>query len=842
MESIKKLRSAVFAQRSTLDEIERLTGELESLDLTRELDSVKQQNEELTKSLEKARAEALSMREQASRLRSQLTEQIAGERTYLLKLSRRRIDALFDSATSSGENSLSMMESRHLRELEGLKSTCGTSLREEDSRLTEEINALAKRVRERVCARREALEADRKRTLAMRDEDYRALESATVDDATVEKRVRQNRAEIKVGLNLVNKIGVLLILLGLGASVQYGYAHFFNEWTKGSFAFLLGLILLCVGEISARKGLTVFASGLTGGGIAGLYGALFYSHFILHIVGLDTALVISLLVAVVSIALTLRYDSQTISVISLVGGFLPFFSYSFGFEFGRTETIIAFAYIMVLNATLVAISCSKSWRVTTWVSFLVGAPCVVYLASSVDSVSLGVTFILASFTMYQVSVLLKPIRHKIEPAPSDIAIMSLNSLLASLVVFGLFEQAGMSSWYGLLAVFFSALFIAQGFAMARLYSMRSIATAILFGCALTFSVLAFPFQFGVRWALLGWACEGAFLSVVGSKYRSRYVEVAGWVILVVSTIVFCAGNLGDLMDGHFADGVTVQFASLLAAVTAVAYYHGRYLPSPDSRSSYGISRAFAWSSAAMAWVFVLSVIPHWVGLAIAQYDIRSPELFDLFGLLSLSIAHLLLGVWIRRYPPLEDRYLRHATLFFYIIAGLYVLALNTTVRVLPSGEGIGALHLIAFIILVAYNIAYVLVLRSVILTVLKESMKSLEIYPAAIALWLLSVLVSGLIVQFDLGVESMAFTTALVLYSLCAVIYGFIRRYSVIRVSGLALVVITLAKFFVFDLSHLILEFRILAFFGYGIILLAISFIYQRMKIAMDGTVPHGRE
>jgi uncharacterized membrane protein len=97
-----------------------------------------------------------------------------------------------------------------------------------------------------------------------------------------------------------------------------------------------------------------------------------------------------------------------------------------------------------------------------------------------------------------------------------------------------------------------------------------------------------------------------------------------------------------------------------------------------------------------------------------------------------------------------------------------------------------------------------------------------------------------MIVQFGLGPESMAFTTALVVFSLCAVTYGFARRYSVIRVSGLALVVLTLAKFFMFDLSHLSLEFRIVAFFGYGIILLAISFIYQRMKIAMDGKVPHG--
>ncbi len=839
MESAKKLRGAVLAQRSTLDEIERLAGELESLDLVKELDSVKRENESLSQSLKDARSEASLVREQASRLRSQLTEQIVSERAYLLKLSRHRMDALFESASSSGENSLSAMERRHLQELEGLKSACSGSIGEEDARLSEEIDSLAKRVRDRVSARRDELEANRKRTLEMRDEDYRSLESSGLDDSTIEKRVRQNRFEIKIGLNLVNKVGILLILLGLGASVQYGYTHFFNEWTKGSFAFLLGLLFLFAGEFSAKKGFGVFASGLTGGGIAGLYGALFYSHFILHIIGLDVALVVSLLIAVVSIALTLRYDSQTISVISLVGGFLPFFSYSFSFDFGFAETVIAFSYILVLNATLVAISYVKSWRVTSWVSFLAGAPCIVYLASTVDSVFLGAAFMLASYAMYEISVLAKPIKHKIEPAPSDIVLMSLNSLLASLVIFALFEDAGMSSYYGLLAVGFSALFLGQGFAMARLYSARSVSTAILFGCALTFSVLAFPFQFGLRWALLGWVCEGAFLSIAGNRYRSRYIEVAGWVILAASTLVFYAGDLMNLLEGYPAEGVTVQFASLLAGITAVAYYYGRYVPAMDNRSSLGVARAFAWASTALAWVFVMSIIPHWITLAVAQHNVRTAGIPEFFRLLSLSIAHLCLGVWIRAYPPLVDRYLRRATPFLYAVAGVYILILNATVQVWPDGAEVASMRLLAFITLIAYNVAYVLVLRSTVLTVLKESMRSLEVYPAVIALWLLSAIVSVMIVQFGLGPESMAFTTALVVFSLCAVTYGFVRRYSVIRVSGLALVVLTLAKFFMFDLSHLSLELRIVAFFGYGIILLAISFIYQRMKIAMDGKVPH---
>lgn len=835
METAKKIRDRIKEQRAALADLEKLAEELDSVDLVRDNDRLVAEKAALESSLSTIRSELASCKDKLSRSREALASQIASERVQVLALSKKRIDALFSSSAESGENRLREIEKKAARETARLREKLAEITAVETDSLVAELAALSHKVDDRIAAAREVLEEARLKVQLSSNEAYRALAQTPLDDETIAKRVKQNRFEVKIGLNLVNKIGVLLLLFGLGASIQYGYVHFFNEWIKGSFAFLLGLVLLLSGEVAYRKKLSVFASGLTGGGIAALYGALFYSHFILHIIPMEAALVISLLVAAGSIALTLRYNAQTIAVISLAGGFLPFFSYSFSFDFDRTTALLAFGYIFVLNATLVAISLVKSWKLTAWTSFVLSVPCIVFLADRVDSTTLSIAMFVLSYTVYQTAVLVKPLRHRIEPAVSDIVLMSLNSLVVSLAVFAILDGEGLDDYYGLVAVLFSACFLAQGFMLYRFYSGRSVSTAILFGGALTFSVLAVPFQFGLAWALVGWVCEGVFIAVVGNRYRAKYVEIGGWVILALTALFFYAADLTPFLDGYAGEGISVKFASLAFGMYVLACYYGRYLAESDLRRRQTVALVFAWTAAVLCWLFLLVLVPEWVTRAFSLAGLPYSDLLPFFSLMALALAHIALSVLLRLLPPIRDRHFHHAATFLRIMAGIALFKLNISMGVFPADEEQAALGTLAAVLLIAGNLAYVVLLRSMVLAYLKRGMRSLELYPAALAAWLLSVLVSFMIVQFNLGVETVAFTTAVLLFALGAVSYGFAKRFRLLRVSALALVIAVLAKFFIYDLSGLSLELRILSFFGYGIILIVISFLYQRMKIALDG-------
>lgn len=834
METAKKIRERISQQRAALAELDKLAEEIDSVDLVHENDRLMAENRKLESSLATIRPELAAYKERLSRTREALASQIASERLQVLALSRKRIDALFSSSAESGENRLSQIEKKASRELTGFQEKIAGITAVETDTLNAEIADLSRKVAERIAAARKELEEARINAQKSSNRAYRDLERVPLDDETLAKRVKQNRFEVKIGLNLVNKIGVILLLLGLGASIQYGYIHFFNEWIKGSFAFLLALVLLFFGELAWRKKFSVFASGLTGGGIAALYGALFYSHFILQIIPMEAALVVSLLVAAGSIALTLRYNSQTIAAISLAGGFLPFFSYSLSFNFDRNTALLAFGYIFILNATLIAISLVRSWKLIAWISFVMSIPCVIVLADRPSFASPSIMMFVLTYIVYQTAVLLKPLRHRIEPAVSDIVLMSLNSLVVSLAVFGILDGEGLNDYYGLVAVLFSACFLAQGLLLYRFFSIRSVSTAILFGCALTFSVLAVPFQFGLAWALVGWVCEGVFLAIAGNRYRAKYLEAGGWGVLALTALYFYASDLFYFLEGTEIEGISVKFASLAAGVYALALYYGRYLADSDIRRRQDVARFFAWSSAAVSWIFLVTLVPEWVERIFVRAGVSGSEFLQFFTYMALALAHIALAVFLRILPPIRDRHFHHASTFFQIMAGLVLAVINATIPVFPSADEKTALGTFAFAMLVAANCGYVLLLRSMILAYLKRGFRSLELYPAALVAWLLSVLASFMIVQFDLGVGTVAFTTAVLLFALGAVTYGFIKRYRIIRVSSLALVIITLAKFFIYDLSGITLELRILSFFGYGIILIAISFLYQRMKVALD--------
>jgi len=73
----------------------------------------------------------------------------------------------------------------------------------------------------------------------------------------------------------------------------------------------------------------------------------------------------------------------------------------------------------------------------------------------------------------------------------------------------------------------------------------------------------------------------------------------------------------------------------------------------------------------------------------------------------------------------------------------------------------------------------------------------------------------------------MSFSIIYVLTALAWIVFGFIKRYKVIRLFGLGLALLSVVKLFIIDLGKLTQGYRIISYFALGISLAAISFIYQ---------------
>jgi uncharacterized membrane protein len=72
------------------------------------------------------------------------------------------------------------------------------------------------------------------------------------------------------------------------------------------------------------------------------------------------------------------------------------------------------------------------------------------------------------------------------------------------------------------------------------------------------------------------------------------------------------------------------------------------------------------------------------------------------------------------------------------------------------------------------------------------------------------------------------YSAFLMIFGVVLLSLGFMRRSAFLRWQALVLLAVSIAKVFLVDMSELSQGYRILSFLGLGVLLLAVSFVYQR--------------
>ena len=169
-----------------------------------------------------------------------------------------------------------------------------------------------------------------------------------------------------IGENLVNKIGIAILVLAIGFFVKYAID---NNWVGP--VGRVGIGVLCGGILVAfahrmRNSYKAFSSVLVGGGIAIFYFTITLAFQEFHLFSQPVALVILIGITVFSVALSLLYDKQELAVIALIGGFASPFMVSNG----SNNYSGLFLYLLILNTGLLIIAYYKAWRILNITSFV----------------------------------------------------------------------------------------------------------------------------------------------------------------------------------------------------------------------------------------------------------------------------------------------------------------------------------------------------------------------------------------------------------------------------------------------------------------------------------------
>jgi len=167
--------------------------------------------------------------------------------------------------------------------------------------------------------------------------------------------------EERIGLTWFTRVGVVLVLLGLGFFFKYlSDNDYIGPWGRLGVGALAGIGFLIAGEVLARRKRThpVFAQGLLGLGLAALLVSAYASHAYYDRVPVGLAFGAVALLCVLGGALAALHRAQSVLVLSLLAVFLNPVLLSTGVD----RPLALFAYLWVMTGAALAVAARLSFR------------------------------------------------------------------------------------------------------------------------------------------------------------------------------------------------------------------------------------------------------------------------------------------------------------------------------------------------------------------------------------------------------------------------------------------------------------------------------------------------
>ena len=808
-----QFQSILERQRLLTKDLEAEYEALANSDLTKENTALKEQiaqvafaNEEIAKQLEAISAENRT-------LKSALHAQIYNERMRIIDASKGRSDLYFKGAQNSNYNRLIALETSVKKKIDEMTDTLRNNNISLEDELYAQLDDLTRLLNKRVTEAKE--EYNRQTGIYSQNEqaEFETLKQEQLGSRVIQEIAKKNSFESFIGLNLINKLGILLIVLGVIVATQYTYFTL-PDMLKGILAFALGGVMLVAGELLSRKKPTVFSLGLTAGGVAVLYVALVSSYFFLEIMGMYTALGLCVLITAGAFLLATRYNAQVILAFALVGGYLPILS----IDASAAMVYSAMAYFVVLNLFALLVSRQKKWIISAYIGLVLNIAGTVYLTLLARQANtlLAISYVLFAFLVYTFIPIFSNKTQKSSFKTYDLVLLAINTVFSSLILYFAFSLHNLADYYGGLALLFAAIYLALGRYLEAQFPSDSKTSALFYLTGFTFVVLVVPFQFGKAWLSLGWLVEGVALTVYGILRDDRHFKRVG---LVIDGLCIGAFVLVDLLQGAGPlfpwKYLAITLGSLLVLGSLV------YKKSLSNR----YEKAFRYAVVLNLWLYcsylILSQLPQ-------RLQFSYFNTYYLCNALAIVITFLL-AYTAPRIKILCDAGMKIVSMGLYILGILWLWLINGVST--PFFGGFDQVPLsytiLGSVLLFLIGILSVLAVYECMRCIVMERKASVEWFPFVVSTYFVGILTQNLIGQYHLSFASAVISILYVITALAWIILGFIKRYAFLRRFGLGLSVLSVAKLFLVDLSAITTEYQMVSYFALGITLVAISLVYQ---------------
>jgi uncharacterized membrane protein len=660
-----------------------------------------------------------------------------------------------------------------------------------------------------------------------------------------------------IGENLINKIGIAITIIGVSIGAKYSIEHdLISPLTRIILGYLTGLGLLGFG-IKLKKKYESYSAVLVSGAIAIMYFITYSAYSLYGLIPQFFAFSLMVVFTAFTVIAALNYNRQVIAHIGLVGAYaVPFL-----LSEGSGKVAVLFSYMSIINIGILVIAFRKYWKPLYYASFaLTWLVYFSWFTTKYDTnVHFGValTFLTIFFAIFYATFLAYKLLQKEKIEFTDVVLLTINSFIFYGIGYAIFNDHKIGSQ--LLGLFTLGNSLVHFTISVLIYRLK-LADKNLFyfvsGLVLVFITIAIPVQLDGNWVTLLWAGEAALLFWIGRTKNAPIYEKLSYSLMALAFFSI-VHDWATVYDSYYpskpASRITpilnVNFLTSLLFISAFGFinllYHSKKYSSALASQkwfskivSYAIPTIFIFT---LYYAFRIEIATYWNQLY-SDYSFRIdsegqqyPSLHRIQDLnryktiwiinYSLFFVSLLAFVNFRKLKNqslgLMNLVLITLAIIVFLVQGLYVLS---PLKASVFNYGI---RYISFAFVALALIACYKYLRQ---DFLKRDFKlAFDFLLHVSVLWIAS---SELISWMGMADSTYKLGLSILwgIYSLFLIALGIWKKKKHLRIGAIALFGVTLIKLFFYDISHLDTIAKTIVFVSLGLLLLIISFLYNKYK------------
>jgi len=676
-----------------------------------------------------------------------------------------------------------------------------------------------------------------------------------------------------IGENLINKIGIAITIIGVAIGAKYSIEHgWISPLTRIIFGYLVGLGLLGFG-IKLKKDYESYSAVLVSGAIAIMYFITYAAYDFYGLVPQVLAFGLMFVFTAFTVLAAINYNKQLIAHIGLVGAYaVPFI-----LSENSGKVAVLFSYISIINIGILIIAIKKYWKPLYYSSFVISwliyAGWFVSRYSVTNHFSLSLTFLtIFFFTFYLIFLIYKLIRKELFEL-GDILLLLANSFI--FFGFGYAILDSQPTGTQLLGLFALCNALIHFIVSVIIYKQKLADRNIFFliaGLVLVFITITIPIQLDGNWVTLLWTGEAALLFWVGRTKKVPFYEKASYPLMLIAF----ASLLMDWLSFYNAyDDILVtpifniNFLSSTLFIATFAFIN--YLNNKEKKdvSWFKNNRtnsffAFAIPGillVALYFSFRMEISSFWDQLyQSSKVDVKNSvqgyndlyfnmdlTWFKSIWLINYSLLFFSLLTFVNilkiknRNLGIINLVLNVCFVVVFLTQGLFILGnlkesylLNTLSEYYQhSSLNIGLRYIsYTFVALLFFSIYRYIEQEFLQLPHLKVA------FDALLSVSILWVASSEMITWLDLmhfsGTFKLGLSILWGIYALLLIVIGIWKKKKHLRIGAIGLFAITLVKLFLYDISELNTIAKTIVFVSLGLLLLIISFLYNKYKFIIS--------